>query len=284
MEFLSKLKITPGTILWAITALIALLAWRFPIDLTERQLSISLLKSAEIISTPDEVIDGSLDLIYNSESVTNLIISTLRIQNSGNEPISGTDFHTGLVFSLPDDTRIINYSLVQVQPDRKDKKISGDYFYDNNNNQLIFETALMNPGDIYEIEIISTRSSSTTEPLAYMQEDINLDYDIVGLGPAIFVNDILTNSERQAIGRVAAVEGVKLIGRILVGLMIIFLVAGALVFIEKYLTWENSKIDRIFTRVGTIIFVSIIAMALAVFLGVLYNFLKAIHDGLFLNI
>jgi hypothetical protein len=98
---------------------------------------------------------------------------------------------------FPDDTRIINQTILQVEPLADYSLFQQGFVERKNSNQLIFIPVLINAREIFDIDVLTTREGFNQERvLSYHPVEIKFEYKIFGISRLNYVSGIKTSSER----------------------------------------------------------------------------------------
>lgn len=261
-----------------------ILFWLYPSGVEKRNIEIAVTKNAELIAGPSVVNDSLLEFRYNGDKVSNLISTKIRIKNSGNKPILEEDFVEGLTILFPDNVKIISYKLSQVQP-ITNLSLYQQEFITQEKNRIKFVPVLVNSGDIFDIDILTTENlqpklqtltsglqdplsdifdlgnSPVSEYIKYKKGDIQLSYKIYGISKIDEVSKISTNAEK----RIEAREDLLSTKGFILTFSFVFL--SIIIFI---LTYKGAK-DRII-KVGEILFFTLLFIVSCISFGVeIYN-------------
>ncbi|MBP9714955.1 MAG: hypothetical protein KBD52_00485 [Candidatus Pacebacteria bacterium] len=200
---------------------IAFFAWVSPFGIDRKSLSYSINQSIELIARDNISKENSLELRYNGEKIYNLVSTKIRIKNTGNQPILGSDFIEGLSVIFPSNVKIVNYNASQVQFIKTEYPQS---LIKESDNQLKFVPVLINPEEIFELNVIITieendaklksleeylekednglfdflnDNSQIGQDIEYNKEEIEITYKIYGVSKLIKVSEIMSNTERK---------------------------------------------------------------------------------------
>lgn len=272
----------------------------------QRSLSIAVIQDLEIASKPDLSEKGSLEFLFNGEKVSNLISVNVRIKNTGNVPIQEDDFVESLGISFPDDTRIINYKLLQVQPANVYSLYQQDFLQKISENQIQFTPILINPDDVFDINLLLTRnsadavflkneevqdalfsfvdSSKKPDPVLVSQPiNTEFSYRIHGISEITIVPKIDINSEIKSTAQQIIKEQVGFILKVLIVISVSIPFMFLVVEIIKRLPVESknekntgSKGNKTLGRILIVVFM------LFVFGFPLYGLFKIIYEAYFL--
>ena len=274
---------TPTGKMAVMTVLATLIALWFafnPPGQEKRILDVSVSQNVELNASPTLSKSGSLRFIYNDQQVSNLVSTKIRLKNSGNVPLQQDDFIQSLNISFPNDTRIVNSSLVRAQP--LDDAISTQQgtLEKKDNNHLLFTPVLINSSEIFDIDILTTREGlNETQSLNYSPEEVNFDYKIYGITSINRVSKIETGTERHEVSR-QKVDG--WISNIPVALVVIAIflaiiaILGSIPSRSKNTNGTNKQSSKIWpTALLTLFWISILLI-------VLYSFGKIFYEAYFL--
>jgi len=177
--------------------LIAFFAWIHPFKAESRALEVSFPQNVKLFATPEKLQKGSLQFIYQGSSVQNLVYTKIRFHNNGNVPLEKQDFIKGVEIDFPLDTQIISLNLSQAQPTSHFELDQG-VVNKISSTQLNFVPELINPGEVLDLDVISTRFGVEDQKITYDPSEINLKYEIYGISKINVVSNILTDAEKKA--------------------------------------------------------------------------------------
>lgn len=177
---------------------------------------------------------GTLDFLYNGEKVPNLISTKIRLRNSGSIPIEANDFKSDFLISFPISSRIISMSILQTQPLHEFSTALQGTLHNVTINTLGFKPLLINPGEIFDIDILSTREMPlNSKDLAYKAEEIQTDFNIYGISKLRQVSSIKTNAERKIEANDSVKEILKITFLYLRAAIIVSVFVLILIFLSK---------------------------------------------------
>jgi hypothetical protein len=213
---------------------------------------------------------------------------TLRFRNAGNQPIQESDFVESLRILFPSDTRVINHTLTHVQPLKNFSLFQQGFIRRISGNQISFIPTLINPGEIFDLEILTTRNDMREGPMIYRPEEIQFEHKIYGISEINVVPKIATNVERRAIARKNLYDSYVSIRNLFVG-MLIFILVGATIrlilklFYKRKLVVVEGDMIQIVDRTSGIIFLSVVSIIITpLLLLLLYKIYQTFYDALFL--
>ncbi len=262
-----------------IGVVIAFAAWIFPFNGNEKDLDVAITQNVQLVPTQAFSKNNSLAFIYNGETVPNLISTKFRFRNSGKEPIEESDFIEGLNIIFPNDTRIIDSRLTQVQPAKNSSLFQQSFLEKESDNNLRFKPVLINPNEIFDIDIVTTRQGVGNDFLAYDPNQIQFGYRIRGISEINLSSTIETNFDKKEGARKTLIEISKpIVGGALVifTLMIIGPLLQQLFAKKKKDTNIENRQKR--TYVSLFIFWGVIILVLV------YAIFSLIYNAFFLKI
>ena len=180
--------------------LIAYLAWTHPYNPERHQLDISFPQNVQLLSSPDQLKKDSLEFIYQGERVPNLVFIKLRFRNGGSVPIQETDFREGLQIIFPEDTKVIKTLLTQTQPLNEETAFQEGFIEKVNDHEIKFRPTLINSGEVFDLELTTTRFGLGDQNASYDPNEIKFQYKIFGISNINRVNDIPTTAEKHEEG------------------------------------------------------------------------------------
>jgi len=245
-----------------VAVLIALGAWFYPFR--SEKISLSLASSENVALSPDPEITkaGSLEFLYNDEKVPNLISTKFRIKNSGNEPLQEKDFLNGFNIVFPEDSKIISYQLTQIQPHGKYNLFQQNFLNKKSDFELSFNPSLLNAGDIFDIDVLTTRSKQFEDRVGYFPEEIKYDYQIIGISQINEVSNIETNFEKQTEAKQEFSKIMKVVGVFAAMFLLNFISSKLFPKREKRIEEPRKKSDPFYFN---LVFFSIIALGVLVY-------------------
>ena len=276
-EFIQTPTGIMATLAIIIPSIIAMLIWLYPLSQEKRGLDVSVSQNVELNASPALSKNGSLVFTYNGEQVPNLVSTKIRIKNSGSLPINKEDFIQALTILFPTDTRIINQTIIQVEPLTNFQQ---GFIEKKNNNQLAFTPVLINPEEIFDIDILTTREGfNEGEVSSYETEDIKFEHKIYGISRLNYVSEIETNNERQIIARQKIRGWADAFPRIIIAILITLLIILILSLIpnrSQNLDDSKKEISKLKKIATAFIFYGFILIIVIYFIG------KIIFDAYFL--
>lgn len=138
---------------WKLSTVISVLAVLVPIILyllllPGKSLEYEIVPKSELIGEEFPITD--LELKIKGENVNRVMLYTLRVSNSGSEPILKDDFERPISINVPDDTKIYMARLKKRRPENLTLK------YELNNNKLLIEPLLLNSDEEFQIDLFSS--------------------------------------------------------------------------------------------------------------------------------
>ena len=105
-----------------------------------------------------KIVSSKLRVVYNKKTVSEASVLTLKFVNTGNTPITASDFETNLTFRLNGAKHIMTASSTKTRPlDLRPKLVVKD-------NSVMIQPILINPSDMIELQFLI--SGSTTHVIA----------------------------------------------------------------------------------------------------------------------
>ena len=117
-------------------------------SLPENALTYQIISKTTLIGSFNSVDD--IEIKIRGEAVDNATIYLFKIQNSGTEPIRPEDFERSIAIRFTDETRIFTAQVKRKMPENI------AVTQNINDNAVLVEPVLMNPGDEFELEILCT--------------------------------------------------------------------------------------------------------------------------------
>ena len=113
----------------------------------QKALSYEILSVTPLL-TVNEALEGRLRILYDDEPTRDISLLMIKIFNSGNMPISKSDYEKSIVINTGTDSKIFSCSVVKVEPQNLDIKIK------INLNQIEIEPFLFNSKDFFELKVL----------------------------------------------------------------------------------------------------------------------------------
>lgn len=208
-----------------IFGILALFAWLHPFNSERISLVVSINQNVELKSNSNLSKNGYVEFIYNGQRVQNLISTRIRFKNDGNKPLEKSDFIKGIDIIFPKGTRIVNETIIQTQPLVNSTISSQELISGVSDNQLTFIPILINPDDIFDLDILTTRDGVNSESLSYGPDQIILDYKIYNISKIEKLLDIKTNAEKRTEARQGLSDGWKQLKPAVI-ILVIFIILG----------------------------------------------------------
>jgi len=172
-------------------ALIAILAWIFPLSKEKRDLKIGLVANIQPIEIMDTIKKDDFAIFYKEKPIENLNYLKFRIQNTGNVPIIKENFINDVELIFPETIELINYELSpnsMLNVTIKEKKI------------LAFNSDLLNPGDTADLILLCENKKQSIAV-----EDIQIRGKIFGITNLKIkeskIDELLSDEEQRNIAR-----------------------------------------------------------------------------------
>lgn len=113
-----------------------------------KEISIIAENLVPLVEVREEAIPD-IQVFYRDEPVSNLYLYQLKIENTGNQPISEEDYSQPISFSFPKSFQIVDISITDTQP-----RNIGMEIIKLSENEAVASKSLLNPDDIVSIKII----------------------------------------------------------------------------------------------------------------------------------
>jgi hypothetical protein len=101
-----------------------------------------------ITSDVQKEVNSKLRVLYDNRDVMDLRLVVIKIFNSGNSPITPSDYETPIGFNLGSEGNILEVSILNVQPSNIQPKMT------YSNNRLLIDPLLLNPKDSITIKVL----------------------------------------------------------------------------------------------------------------------------------
>ena len=115
----------------------------------KKELEISIISNAPLVSI-DEEYKNDLKIVYRGQEIKEAISTIVRVENSGNQPITAKDFNRPISFYFDQSSEIINANIIDSKPNNLGAKIVIE------DNKAILNSILINPEDIINISLLSS--------------------------------------------------------------------------------------------------------------------------------
>jgi glycerol uptake facilitator-like aquaporin len=201
---------------------------------TRKELSYEVITLTPILSVREEVKDR-IQVLFNNKNISNVQLAILRVWNSGNIPITSSDYVEPISFGFGEKAEILDADILETIPNFIKVSIR------QVSNNVVLEPILLNSKESIKFKVLLTQPS----------DDINLKTRIIGL------KRIIRSSKREFSLRTRFV--MWLIGTCLLVLVTIILLS------VTYVSFSSNRMNNLFLFagiVGTIIGMSIACLAL----------------------
>lgn len=136
-----------------IGAFLALIAigmsiYLFILQKNKKALSYRIITETALL-TVNEEIKGKLKIVYENVPVQDVHLLVMKIENSGNVPITSSDFEEPLTFSFGETTQILSAETTDVVPRTLKPIISI-----KDSNKIILEPTLLNGKDNFVVKLL----------------------------------------------------------------------------------------------------------------------------------
>lgn len=166
----------------SLVIMIATLAWGY--YSSTKELTVSKF-SHDVVISPSAEIDG-ISIFYNDNKISNLSKSVFVVENTGRVAIKSSDIVSPLVINVIGQTKVFDFILNGMNPSNIDALLNRD----KNKNSASVEFSLLNPGDKFNISVLSDSSESP---------DISAEARIDGIKNIIVKNKINENGTAYSI-------------------------------------------------------------------------------------
>jgi len=242
-------------ILTVLAVVFAAGAWLKPFSADKKSLDVAITQNLELLASQNISKDESLEFRYGGQKISSLISTKIRIKNTGNQPIQQSDFIEGLGIIFPSNVKIVNYKLTQIQFLKTEYVFSSDFITKENDNELKFIPTLINPGEIFDLDVLITPNKpeyvkeikyeqqdsglfatpseqinpENGQKIKYNQQDIKFKYQIYGIGKINQVSKIIPNIEKKSDASQTLIGLLKLV----VFLILLFSIMISIVILIK---------------------------------------------------
>jgi hypothetical protein len=121
----------------------------------KKALSYELVSHASLLSVEKEVKD-KLSIAYEGKPISQLTLNLIRLINSGNTPITTTDFVRPPTILFDETSEIISAEVSERKPTGLEATVT------HNSTQVTVKPTLLNGGDWFEIKILSSGQGKIT--------------------------------------------------------------------------------------------------------------------------
>lgn len=197
-----------------------------PVTLPSKELSCMTTNSKSLVLMLNN--DKNLKLLYGEREVTKPCITSIIVQNTGAYPITNTDFLQpfSIVFGETDKVLSINIGECSNQYIREEIVKNSDF----SNQRLTISSFLLNPGEMFTVDIISDGSI----PL------IRFDQRLEGISKL----NLVDNSSKQIL-LVRKTESANVFPLIIMFGLIVLIIIFAFIIIKKINKQEKQMLDRL---------------------------------------
>jgi len=133
-----------------------------------KRLSYEMISNTQLLGVKDEI-QGKVKVLYEGNEVKNVHLLSLKFLNTGNQPISSSDYERPLTIKVNPDAKILTYEIVKEEPENLGVKIDVDEaklicspVLLNSKDSFLVKTLISDFEDIHEIDgrIIGVKSIS----------------------------------------------------------------------------------------------------------------------------
>lgn len=121
----------------------------------KKVLSYEIISSTSLISVRQEIRD-KLKIVYQGKIISQLYLNLIKIINSGNLPITASDFAVPVTFVFKNGTEIITAEVSGKKPAGLEATVA------YTDTQVVLKPTLLNSGDSVEIKVLSTGQGDVT--------------------------------------------------------------------------------------------------------------------------
>lgn len=121
----------------------------------KKALSYELVSHASLLSVEKEVRDR-LSITYEGKPISQLTLNLIKLINSGNTPITITDFVRPLTILFDETSEIISAEVIERKPKSLEATVT------HNRTQVTVNPTLLNGSDWFEIKILSSGQGEIT--------------------------------------------------------------------------------------------------------------------------
>ncbi|MGA9810145.1 MAG: hypothetical protein WBQ56_20855 [Candidatus Sulfotelmatobacter sp.] len=112
-----------------------------------------MLSDTRVLGVHEAVNPSRVQILFDGKPVTDVHLVTIRVNNSGNEPIRADDFERALRFNWAEPTRILMAEVIELSPESLQPTIN------SSGNEIIVDPLLMNPGDSFRVKTLINQVS-----------------------------------------------------------------------------------------------------------------------------
>lgn len=119
--------------------------------------AVSFNVAATTLLTVSEELEGKIQVLYEGEPAKSLTVMTIKVWNSGNQPILKSDYEHPITFSSGEKSTILAATVVEAEP------ITIDAVARAQGNVVVLDPALLNPGDAVTIKVLARDAGETID-------------------------------------------------------------------------------------------------------------------------
>ena len=167
---MKKLRENIWQLIGAILAIIAIFATYdvFIRSKPNKELQIVVESTIPLIDVKPEAA-SDIQVLYKGQQIDNLVLLQLRVENSGNQPITESDYSRNILFSFPEDSEIVDVAIASSIPPNLDAIINT-----LTGNEAELKPILLNSEDSFIVRFILVTPDSNLD-------EVNVDGRIVGV-------------------------------------------------------------------------------------------------------
>ena len=113
----------------------------------KKKLSYDVTSNTPLLSVEDEI-QGKIKVLYEGNEVKKVHLLTFKFTNTGNQPISSTDYERPLTISVNDEATILTYEAIDEEP----KNLGAELTLSG--NSITLSPLLLNPKDSFSIKAL----------------------------------------------------------------------------------------------------------------------------------
>ena len=155
---------------------------------THRSVTYDVLSWTNLLTVGEEIA-GKVQVLYEGSPAKSLTLLTIKVWNSGNQPLLVTEFERPVSFTVDKESRVLSAAVIETDPRGVEANIEAI------DNTVVLKPALLNPGDSITIKLLVRDMGRTVWP----------DARIVG------VKNVRLVRESTRPGLVAAIAGLALL-------------------------------------------------------------------------
>ena len=149
----------------------------------KKKLSYDVISNTQLLSVKDEI-QGKVKVLYEGNEVKKVHLLTLKFTNTGNQPISSTDYERPLTISVNDEATILTYEAIDEEP----KNLGAELTLSG--NSITLSPLLLNPKDSLLIKALVSDFEGNPEIDGRINGVKSISKNRESLGPVLLLSII----------------------------------------------------------------------------------------------